>query len=479
LGSDKKQLNPPELPDALKGSVEEIEREDTDAETKFLKTVTLSLSYYKAGIMPLKLNVQAEEALEETQDYCPLESLEILKETLSNKYNTLTGLWCRLCANKNLIVQPQLLPDLFEWGVATKKYSKDLFRLVIGNRGIWLSKFSDNWKFVNENEEIEDWETGTIQQRVKYLENLRNTVPLAAIDKIQSVWKEENAANRIDLIETLAINISKGDENFLLKILNDKSQKVKDVVLKLLKRIPDSEIIIKYQDVLSDSIKISQSKMLGLINKTNVDIKPNISNEDIFKTGIQNLSNNKNISDNDFIIMQLISETPPSFWEKQFNCNASEVIKLFASKDELKKFQSHLCNAVIKFNNTSWSKDILDQFDDIPVGMLYLLDEEERINYAGKFLHNNLDEVVNALRTSNTKEWSIKFSKQLLAKTCDNPSLYTKNFYEKICIYLPYSIINDLDNFTFSDEWKKSYWINLSQEITEYISLKEKIKNTF
>jgi hypothetical protein len=219
--------------------------------------------------------------------------------------------------------------------------------------------------------------------------------------------------------------------------------------------------------------------MLGLINKTNVDIKPNISNEDIFKTGIQNLSNNKNISDNDFIIMQLISETPPSFWEKQFNCNASEVIKLFASKDELKKFQSHLCNAVIKFNNTSWSKDILDQFDDIPVGMLYLLDEEERINYAGKFLHNNLDEVVNALRTSNTKEWSIKFSKQLLAKTCDNPSLYTKNFYEKICIYLPYSIINDLDNFTFSDEWKKSYWINLSQEITEYISLKEKIKNTF
>lgn len=478
LGTEKKQISGSELPEVLNTSIEQIVKDDSDHETKFLKTAAMTLSFYKAGIQPLKVSLEPDEAADEKLSYCSKEAMRVLKEILDDKCHFLTWLWCKKCAEKNLIVQPHLLPELFEWGVATKKHSADLFRSVIGNRGKWLSKFSDEWAFVRSSDHMTDWETGLIQQRVRYLEGLRADDPTSAVDKIRSVWKEENAANRVELLETVAINISRADEEFLIQISNDKSQKVKEKALQLQKLIPDSQIILMYQQVLKDSIRLNQAKMLGLINKISIDVKLTL-NEEIFKTGIQNLSSDKKVSDDDYILMQLVAEVPPSFWELQFNCSPAEAVKWFATKDELKKFQGALCNAVFKFTNKIWGKEILEQFSTVPLQLLLVLDEAERSNYAEKLLKENVNEVVNALRTSQPTEWSYRFSKQLMATTAENPSYYNKTFYESISIYLPSSIAKDLDSFMPSEEWKRNYWSKASQEIKELISIKEKIKNTF
>lgn len=478
LGTDKKQISASELPEALNANIEQIAKDDSDNETKFLKTAAMVLSFYKAGIQPLKLSFEPDEAADEKLSYCSKEAMRVLKEILDYKYYSLTWLWCKKCMEKNQIVQPHLLPDLFEWGVANKKHSANLFRSVIGNRGYWLSKFFDEWAFVQSNNHVTDWETGSIQQRVRYLEGVRADDPTSAIDKIRSVWKEENAANKLELLETIAINISKADEEFLIQISADKSQKVKEKTLQLLKLIPDSQIILMYQQILKDSIRIYQAKMLGLINKTSIDVKL-VLNEEIFKTGIQNLSSDKKVSDDDYILMQLVAEVPPSFWELQFNCNPAEAVKWFSTKDELKKFQGPLCNAAFKFNNKLWGKEILEQFNTVPVQLLLVLDEAERSNYAEKLVKENVNEVVNALRTSEATEWSYRFCKQLLAITAENPSYYNKNFFESISIYLPSSIAKDLDSFVPSEEWKRNNWIKTTQEIKEFISIKEKIKNTF
>jgi hypothetical protein len=478
LGTEKKQISASELPESLMTSIEQIEDEDSDNEAKFLKSAAVALSFYKAGIQPLKLSLEPDEASTENLTYCSKEAIRILRETLDYKYHTLTRLWCKKCVEKNLIVQPHLLPDLFEWGVATKKQSTDLFHSVIGNRGLWLSKFSDEWTFARSNDTLVDWETGSIHQRVKYLERLRVEDPALAINKILSVWKEETAANRVELLETINLNISLTDEEFLTQICNDKSQKVKEKALQLLKLIPESQINLMYQRVLMDSFRLNQSKMLGLINKTSIEVKLTV-NDEIFKTGIQNLSNDKKVRDDDYILMQLVAEVPPSFWESQFNCSPAEAVKWFVTKDELKKFQLPLCNAVYKFKNKTWSKEIFDHFSTVPVQLLYILDEEERSNYAEKLLKENVSEVVNALSTEEATEWSYRFNNQLLAIAAENPSSFNKSFFESISIYLPSSIVKDLDSFMPSDEWKRNYWVKTSQEIKELITIKEKIKNTF
>jgi hypothetical protein len=479
LGTEKKQVNVSELPEALQATVEKITLEEPDNETKFLKTAAIALNYYRAGVQPEEIPFELDEAPKEQLNYCSKETIKVLKETLDYKYPTLTWFWCNRCRERNLIVQPHLLPGLFEWGISTKKHWSGLFRSVIGHRGIWLSKFSDEWSFVKGEEEMTDWDTASLRQRIAYLRRVRTENAAEAINSIKLVWKEENAASRVELMETLAIGISCADEEFLTQQLNDRSQKVKETAWQLLKLIPTSQIILSYQKVLDESFLISHSKKLGLINKTTIAVKLQISNAEVLKTGIQTLSNNKKISDNDYILMQLVSEVPPAFWESKLGGNVAEVVRWFVSKDELTGFQASLCQAVLKYQNKSWSKEILTQFPSPPVQLLQILDEDDRGPYAEKLLKDDVNEVVNALRFEEAKEWSIRLTRQLFAIMAENPSFYSKNYFETVSIYLPSSIVNELGSFAPADEWKRNYWLKTSQEIKELITLKEKIKNIF
>ena len=480
LGTEKKQVNPAEFPDALKPSLEKVLEEDSDNETKFLRLAAIALNYIRAGAMPVNISIPISEAPEEEKAYCPDEAMSVLKELLSNKYQNLTWLWCKRCSNSNLIVQPELLPELFEWGVATKKQWAALFTSVIGKRGIWLSKFSDDWNFVNALEEETDWEIASLLQRLNFLETLRKHNPAEAREKIASVWKEENAAARLELLETLAINISRDDEDFLNQTLTDKSQKVKDKALQLLKLIPDSQLIQRYRQVLKDSFSLSANKVFGLISKTSIDVKLK-HDEEIFRTGIQNLSSDKKISDENFILMQLISEVPPDFWVEHFGTDSAEVIKMLVSRDELKKFQSSLTNAVLKFRNKGWAKLIINHFDISSVSILPLLEDNEKIRYAEYLLkvYPNVNDIVTVLRnTSDTKEWNYNFTRQLLSVMAQDPYSYA-NLFESICIYFPAAVANDVDRFFPSEEWKRNYWQKISVQIKEFIRLKEKIKAIF
>ncbi|HLP52261.1 MAG TPA: DUF5691 domain-containing protein, partial [Chitinophagales bacterium] len=402
----------------------------------------------------------------------------VLNDLLDNKYYTLVNYWAIHCVDKGLIVEPRLLPKFFDWGVHSRKSSPELFVKAIGNRGVWLSGFEEQWKFVTAVAQQFDWDTAPIGLRVKHLQDLRTEAPAEAVEKIKQVWKEENAANRVELIATLAVGISKADEEFLLTALTDKSQKVKEKALELVKLIPDSAIIESYKACLRASITITQSKLLGLISRTTVHVKLQLSNDGVFKTGIQKLSSTKEIGDDDYVLMQMIADVPPAFWLQHFQMNIAQVVEIFG-KDDLKKFQPWFCQAVLKFAAAEWAKPLLDNFSNAPVQLLSLLPAEERLTYAGKFLAQHTDEVLAALYTGSLQEWSIGFVKQLLPFLADNPHRYNKQWFEAYIIYLPAGIDQYLDGITLTDEWKNTYWSGIKDEIRKLLLLKEQIKKAF
>jgi hypothetical protein len=295
------------------------------------------------------------------------------------------------------------------------------------------------------------------------------------------VWKEENAATRVELLETLATGVSIADEPFLLHAQTDKSVKVKDLSWQLLKMIPDSEVVLKYRQILKDSFAVSTNKVLGLISKTNIDVKLKLTGDEIFKTGIQSLCSDKKISDDNFILMQLISEVPPDFWTEHFGVSPEEVVKMFASRDELKRFQQSFIQAVIKFKSKQWAKLIAGNFSAGVVDLLPFLEGADRIRYAEFLLKGQsaLNDVINGLRDEqNLGEWNYNFSRQLLSTMAQDPYAYA-NIFESIAVYLPAAILNDLDKFFPSEEWKRNYWQKTAAQIREYIRLKEKIKAIF
>ncbi len=476
LGTGKKQLEVMELPYVLHADFESLQLQDEDTETKFIKAAALAIHFYRAGTQPVKMELIPDRCVPENIGYCSSNAQSILKELLADKYNTLIWFWCIQCNNHKQIVQPDILPAFLDWGQTTKNWSRDLLVSVIGHRGIWLSKYNPQWKFVEAEKDLSEWDTASLTQRIGYLKKLRIESPALALEKIQSIWKEENAAGRTELLATVAVNVSVSDEAFLISVLNDKSKGVKDNALVLLKRIPDSSIINNYAAILSKSILLKNSKLLGLISKTNIEVKLNLDTEEIFNTGIEKLSSNKNINDDDHILAQLIAEVAPWFWTKHFELEMKEVVKLFAKRDELNKFKRAFCNSIIKFADAAWAKEVLTQFEDSDVGLLKILPAAERQLFAAKFAGQYIEEVITALRTDDIVEWQLSLAQNLITETAQNPHRFNKVFYESISVYLPATLIPKLSQIQVSDEWRKNIWGNLSIEIEKLITIKESIK---
>jgi hypothetical protein len=476
LGTSKKDLPLSDLPAPVQDCLNQMQFQDTDATEQFLKASSLSLAYYRAGVEPSKMDLAVDEALPEELAYCSDKAMALLSNLLDEKYYTLVWFWAVRCSESGKIVQPQALPQFFEWGVAEKKYYAPLFVSIIGNRGTWLSKFNTQWGFVKNEEEITDWETAGLLQRVVYLQKLRQSEPSLAIEKIKSVWKEENAAARTDLLATLMVNLGNNDESFIIEALSDKSKQVKEKALELLKLIPGSILINRYQDVLKGSIKLKESKMLGLISRTAVEVNLQLPDEEIFKTGIDKLSSDKKVSDGDYILTQLISQVPPSFWNAHFGLNIAETVKLFAQKDELLKFQPALCQSVIKFADGNWALEILKQFENSNVGLLSLVEPDIRQQYAERFVKQNLEAVMESFLSDPFTELNLKLAQAVISGTSQDPHRYHKPFYESLCIRIPQSIIPFLNTITFVEDWKRLFWNRHSSEIEKLINLKENIK---
>lgn len=476
LGTGKKQLDVAGIPPWLQADIENIQATEQDEESRFIKMASLALNVYRAGLEPAKTGLHADVCPPETLPYCSNRAQNILNDLLTDKYYTLVWFWCLQCSKKQQLVQPDILPRFFEWGLANRKKALPLFTSVIGKRGQWLAKFNPQWQFLQPHEEQHDWETGTLAQRINYLLDLRTTQPALATEKIQQVWNEENAAGRAELLDALKINLTEADESFLQSALNDKSKTVKEKALHLLKQIPASAIIKQYCEILENSIQLKESKFLGLISKTNITVALSTGSEEIFKTGIDKLSSDKAISDNDYILAQLISQVPPAFWLRHFKLGIAEVVNLFAVRDELKKFQVAFCNSVLKFGDAEWAKQILTQFNQSNVQLLTLLPGHERQQFAMGFIRQDLDGVINALTGDEIAEWSLPLTQKIFSETAQNPHRYTKTFYENISIYLPASILTTLGSIQVEEEWRKNTWNNCIPEIEKLINIKETIK---
>src|SRR5690606_1987159 len=130
-------------------------------------------------------------------------------------------------------------------------------------------------------------------------------------------------------LEIMKTNISAMDLQWL-ESLREKSQRVNAAILELLKLIPSSSIVQEYIQTLSACISIKTGKaLLGMINKIEIAIDESFDfPESIFKTGIENLSSNKNISDAKNTIAQLLMSVPPSFLNDYLQRTPDEIIGL-------------------------------------------------------------------------------------------------------------------------------------------------------
>ena len=481
IGTEKKQIAPDTLGSDFAVPVTAItENNNIDKEEQFLQIAALAFNYRQSGVEPLhKPDIATNICPDETKYYCSDIAHQTLKDILFEDSNSLLKIWLEKCNQHQQIVYPSFLSPLLNKAIQQKKLREDIVNCC-GNRGKWLMQFNKDWNFGNDITDIEQWHTGTTEQRKKYLAQLRETNPSKAIDLLQEVWTKENAATKQSLLETLETNLSAEDIVWLESIAADKSQKVKEEVLRLLKKNPSSAIVKAYCSLVAQSLHIRKEKtMFGLSSKQILEIKiPENIDESIFKSGIDKLSNRKEFSDDEFIVYQLLQQIPPSFIASHFQLSAEDIIQFFQKEDAYKKWIPAFVTAAVQFSDKKWAIAFMQHSQVFYLDILPLIPAEQQEYYSKKFFKGNEQSIIQYALGWQT-EWSIDLTKMIISYTAANHYSYYRSFYNQHIHLIPAQAISILEACTPTEEYAKNSWINTSEYISKLISLKQQTNLSF
>ncbi len=474
IGTDKKNISAAELPDDLTEVAALINANtNLDKEEKFLQVTAVAFNYRQAGVQPLhKETVNLTAAPAEEKKYCNAAAIQALKDIQSEESTPLLQLWLQLCDAKQQIVQPELLPALLATGVQEKKL-QTLITSCCGKRGDWLSRFNEAWNFSQNQTTEQLWQTGTPEQRKTVLREIRTVNPDEARTLLQQTWQQEDANTKIAFLEIFAINIYEADISFLESLSTEKSKKVKDEAISLLKKIPSSFIVQQYQQVLQQSVELKKEKaLLGLSSKISLQFHlPSTIDDSIFKSGIDKLSNNKAFTDDEFILYQLIQAVPPSYWEKQLAVTPENIINYFQKDAVGKKMIPALVLAICQFNDSNWAFLFMQYSEIFYLEILPLLPLQQQEHYSNKYFEQHPDSIINyALQIK--KEWSVELAKNILKHIAKNPYQYNRSFFNQHIHLLPVAIVAELEKCTPPEEHQRTMWSNTSDYITKLITLK-------
>jgi hypothetical protein len=471
LGTDKRTLAASDLPPELAAAAALVQNNTTDKEEQFLQIAALAFNYRQCGVLPLQKEgiTVSKAAVEEKQYGSPL-AIQTLKDILESESNSLLQFWLQQCDAKGRIVTPELVPALLTIGIQQKKL-QNLIVSCCGRRGDWLSRFNPEWNFSTAASNEELWQTGSPEQRKAVLEQLRKEDPAMARNWIQQTWAQEDAGTKVEWLMILAINIGEDDIEFLESLAKEKSKKVKDVALWLLKQIPDSPIVQQYQQVLQKTITLG---------KNGLQIRlPAGLDENLFKTtGLDKLSNNKDLTDEEYIIYQLVQAVPPTFWETRLNSEPDIIIRSMQKDASGKKLLPALVQAVVAFKDQRWATAFMQNSHVFYIDIIPLLPVKEQEFYSIKFMDQFSENIIeHAIKREDT--WSIDLTRAIFIKTAKSVYQYNRSFYSRYIHCIPIGIVTELEKCAPGEDYLRNTWANTSEYITTLINLKKQTIQSF
>ncbi|MFD1001968.1 DUF5691 domain-containing protein [Ohtaekwangia kribbensis] len=483
LGSEKASLRVADIPASIAQEYDLVA--SGNHEEDFLRFTSLVYQFRQGGAHPLDFNaVKSVEAAVETKQYCSTQANDTLKIILDEELPQLLYLWLQTCASRQEVVSPEMIPALLDIALRKKELRKVIVE-VTGNRGLWLATINPPWNFSLPAEDAKTvWDTGTPEQRKEVLRELRIANPEEGRNILESTWTTEGANEKVSFLDILKINLSKSDLPWL-ESLKEKGQKVNNASLELLKLIPESAVVQNYRNILSEAVGIKTGKaLLGMINKTMLQVDESVAVPDaVFKTGIEKLSSDKNVTDSKYILAQLISAVPPSFWNQHLSHSTPEIIELVQKEKNTAFYLPAIAMAAIRFKDQEWIKYILDKADrDIirssVVSMIGALPAVDRDRYALKFLKDSPHDIIGLMANSDV-EWSMELAKAILAQTAHEVYSYNRTFYRPVMALIPVGILDILDSFIPNDENKKVYWKSQSDELARLLTIKLQTLQSF
>lgn len=472
LGTAKKQPDTGSLPGPLQEAARKVlAATETDREEQFLQLASLVFNYRQSGAVAVAGDATTTAVCApETKAYCSATAVQALDHTLDSENMPLLMLWLELCTRNNQLLPPEYLPRILE-NASRHKALRNLAAACCGKRGEWLAQFNREWNFSVAVDTTEDmWENGTTAQRLEALTRLRREQPAAARTLLQATWSQESAAVKAELLGALATNISMDDAPWLESLLPEKSKQVKEAALTLLKKISGSNLHEQYWQLLEKAIQVNKGKVT-----VTAAIPPDA---EIFKTGIDKLSNNARVSDDEYILAQLVALVHPRVWETHFHASFEEVTDLFHHQKALKPFVPSLAQAIAWFGDEKRALTFVQHSDTFHMTLLPLLPSDQQDTYILQHFdaHSNL--VMNYVGQLR-QVWSEELAMKIFRFCAKNPYTYSQRTMGDFIALIPASVKSALDDITTENETYQTYWKSISLHLVGLLQIKTFIQQSF
>jgi hypothetical protein len=482
LGTARAPLTMADLPEAIAGA---LAWAPADAEEDFLRLASVAWQYGQAGALPPSVSTITSVAPPEERPYSALQATGELLSLLDDEVYSLVRLWLEYCIAAGQLARPETLPALLDAAMRRPEL-RDMVNRVAGNRGQWLMRLNPAWRIDTAKEDDTTvWQTGKPDARRALLTQIRETDTPRALSLLQSTWATESAADKVAFLNILVAQASNADLPWL-ESLQEKGQKVIAAITNLLKHIPESKIVTAYQDVLRQAFALRTSKaLLGMLNKTSVAVTETVAiPAAVFATGIEKLSSDKRITDQQYILIQLAIRVPPAFWQMQLQQpDARAVIMLMQKEQETALYLPALASAAVAFRDLTWVRALLDHSDEdlidsAIVMLLRALPVAERMAYAARFFSRQPQGIIEMLLEEDAP-WDITLAKTIIAYTASEVYSYNRTFYRQAVQNLPVELLSYIDTFTPSEEAKRPYWRTQADELYRLVSWKQQLQKSF
>lgn len=236
-------------------------------ETRLLDQIALG-SAWLGGTVPSMSPEPLDPAPEDTRPLAPPMALQILElvliEALAAPAATpaLVGDWAEAAAVHGVRVPPRLIPQLLDHAVRTSgkgtpsevsRETRAAILAVTGERGRWLAVLDPRWQSLLPTHPAategtpdaapglpEDWLQLSVQEQLALLGRLRTTAPELAREAVAEGYRSGSARERAAYLRVLADGLGEADEELLEHALSDRAGAVREEVIRLLERLPDS-----------------------------------------------------------------------------------------------------------------------------------------------------------------------------------------------------------------------------------------------
>jgi hypothetical protein len=349
-------------------------------ERRLLLAAAASDAYSRAGRMSTPDVAPIAPAAADTRPVCTPAASALIAELAALRPHLLLREALERLDAAGGIVAPARLPELLD---TRDELIATVLPRVIGERGRWLAALTGDGDWLapdapDDEEARRAWTEGPHALRIAVLRARRHTEPADARAWLAESWTGESAEHRAELLAALEEALGPDDVEFLEGVLSDRSVVVRNVAVRLLARIPESDAARRFAnraDAMLDyeppaskgGLRAKLAKAIGAGGVGTLTVRLPESFEPSWERDALVAKPPTGAGERAYWLVQALALVRPMHWQERFGTSPQQLIDAARATDWSFALLEGWSQATLLVRDAEWATALWDAWLELNV----------------------------------------------------------------------------------------------------------------